>query len=350
MQDIAIGNQAVSENRAPLIVAELSGNHNGSLSRALQLVEAAAEAGANAIKIQTYTPDTMTLDICEREFVINDESSPWRGRSLHDLYREAQTPWEWHRPIFGRANALGLVAFSTPFDISAVEFLESLAVPAYKIASFEITDLPLVERVAATGRPVIISTGMATAGEIETAVMTVRRAGNDQVILLKCSSSYPASPSESNLRTIPHMQELFKAHVGLSDHTLGVGAALAAVALGARVIEKHLTLSRADGGVDAAFSLEPAEMALLVKETRSAWESLGHVSYGATGREVRSLRLRRSLYVVDDLRAGDLLTSQNTRRVRPALGLPPAQYELVLGKRVNRDVKRGTPLTWDLIG
>ena len=350
MQDIAIGNQVVSENRAPLIVAELSGNHNGSLSRALQLVEAAAEAGANAIKIQTYTPDTMTLDICEREFVINDESSPWRGRSLHDLYREAQTPWEWHRPIFGRANALGLVAFSTPFDISAVEFLESLAVPAYKIASFEITDLPLVERVAATGRPVIISTGMATAGEIETAVMTVRRAGNDQVILLKCSSSYPASPSESNLRTIPHMRELFNAHVGLSDHTLGVGAALAAVALGAGVIEKHLTLSRADGGVDAAFSLEPAEMALLVKETRSAWESLGHVSYGATGREVRSLRLRRSLYVVDDLRAGDLLTSQNTRRVRPALGLPPAQYELVLGKRVNRDDKRGTPLTWDLIG
>lgn len=332
----------------PFVIAEMSGNHNQSLERALAIVDAAAATGAHALKIQTYTPDTMTLDINEREFRISDPKSLWTGRSLYDLYGEAFTPWEWHAPIFDRARAKGMIPFSTPFDATAVDLLESLDAPCYKIASFENTDLPLIRRVAATGKPLIISTGMATAAELDDTVRAAREAGCRDLVLLKCTSTYPSTPANTNLRTIPHLRELFACEVGLSDHTMGIGVSVASVALGATVIEKHFTLSRAEGGVDSAFSMEPAEMAQLVVDTERAWQALGGISYGPTEAERKSLQYRRSLYVVTDLRAGDVLTMENVRAIRPGLGLPPGELDRVLGRRVTRDVARGTALTWDL--
>ncbi len=332
----------------PFVIAEMSGNHNQSLDRALAIVDAAAATGAHALKIQTYTPDTMTLDINEREFRISDPKSLWTGRSLYDLYGEAFTPWEWHAPIFDRARAKGMIPFSTPFDATAVDLLESLDSPCYKIASFENTDLPLIRRVAATGKPVIISTGMATAAELDHTVRAAREAGCRDLVLLKCTSTYPSTPANTNLRTIPHLRELFGCEVGLSDHTMGIGVSVASVALGATVIEKHFTLSRAEGGVDSAFSMEPAEMTQLVVDSERAWQALGGISYGPTEAERKSLQYRRSLYVVTDLRAGDVLTTENVRAIRPGLGLSPGELDRVLGRRVTRDVARGTALTWDL--
>lgn len=350
MKEITIQNRKIGQDNPPFIIAEMSGNHNQSLDRALMIVEAAARAGAHALKIQTYTADTMTLDVSSGEFFIDDPKSLWKGKSLYELYREANTPWEWHRPIFDRCRELGLIGFSTPFDETAVDFLESLDVPCYKIASFENTDIPLIKKVAATGKPVIISTGMATAAELDEAVRTVREAGCRNVILLKCTSTYPAAPDSSNILTIPHMRELFNCQVGLSDHTMGIGVAVASVALGAAVIEKHFTLSRADGGVDAAFSLEPDEMRSLADECQKAWQALGKISYGPTEKEKSSLQFRRSLYVACDMKAGDVFTDKNLRVVRPGFGLPPNFHDLILGKKVNRDVRKGTPVSWNIIG
>ncbi len=346
---IEIGGRKIGRGYKPFIIAEMSGNHNQSLEKALKIVDLAAEAGVDAVKLQTYTADTMTLDIHTGEFFIESETSLWKGRSLYELYKEAYTPWEWHEAIFARCRERGLLASSSPFDETAVDFLETLNVPAYKIASFENVDIPLIKKVAATGKPIIISTGMATIAELDEAVQAVRSQGNDQIILLKCTSTYPATPEHSNLRTIPHMRELFGVEVGLSDHTLGVGTAVAAVALGATVIEKHFTTSRAEGGVDAAFSLEPHEMAMLVQETERAWLSIGHVHYGPTIAEKPSLAHRRSLYVTKDLRAGDVLTKENVRAIRPGYGLSPKYYDVILGKVVKTDVKKGTPLSWDVL-
>ena len=333
----------------PFIIAEMSGNHNQSLERALEIVEAAARTGAHAIKLQTYTADTMTLDLKEREFFISDEKSPWKGQSLYDLYKIAHTPWDWHRPIFDCAKKHGLICFSTPFDETAVDLLEELGAPIYKIASFENTDLPLIQRVAATGKPLIISTGMATLEELDESVNAARQAGCKDLILLKCTSTYPATPENSNLLTIPHLRERYKCEVGLSDHTLGIGVAVASVALGATVIEKHFTLQRADGGVDSAFSMEPHEMKELVEETGRAWQSLGKVFVGPTEAEKSSITFRRSLYIVRDLKAGDLLTKENVRAIRPGLGLPPKHLDQILGKKIKSSVKRGTALAWNLL-
>lgn len=320
MAGINIGDRPIGTGKKPFIVAEMSGNHNHSLKRALEIVEAAAAAGAEAIKLQTYTADTITLDVDDGDFFIDDEDNLWRGRSLYDLYKEAYTPWEWHEPIFKRCRELGLIAFSTPFDETAVDFLETLDVPCYKIASFELIDLPLVRKVAATGKPMIISTGMASVAEIDETVRLARETGCKDIILLKCTSSYPASPEESNLLTIPHMQKLFNCPIGLSDHTMGIGAAVAAIALGACFIEKHFTLSRADGGVDSAFSMEPEEMRQLVIETERAWQALGQISYGPGEQESKSLKFRRSLYIAQDMAAGEVLTPENLRIVRPGYG------------------------------
>ncbi len=347
---ISIANVAVGSNCPPFIIAEMSGNHNQSLERALEIVGAAAKAGAHALKIQTYTPDTMTIDLDEREFHISDPSSLWVGTSLYKLYGEAYTPWEWHKPIFDRAHELGIIAFSTPFDDTAVDFLESLDVPCYKIASFENTDIPLIRKIAATGKPMIISTGMATVAELDETVRAAREGGCNDLILLKCTSSYPATAENTNILTIPHLRELFGCEVGLSDHTMGVGVSVASVALGATIIEKHFTLNRAHGGVDSAFSMEPAEMGQLVVETERAWQAMGQVSYGPTEAEKKSLQHRRSLYVVQDLKTGDVLTKENLRAIRPGLGLPTKYLEVVLGKTVKQDTKRGTALTWELLG
>jgi pseudaminic acid synthase len=333
----------------PFVIAEMSGNHNQSLERALAIVDAAADAGAHGLKIQTYTPETMTIDVNRGEFRISDPNSLWQGRSLFELYSEAFTPWEWHAPIFDRAAARGMVAFSTPFDETAVDFLEALDVPCYKIASFENTDLPLIRRVAATGKPLIISTGMATVAELDETVRAARAAGCVDLVLLKCTSTYPATPDNTNLSTIPHLRELFGCQVGLSDHTMGIGVSVASVAVGATVIEKHFTLSRAEGGVDSAFSMEPVEFAQLVTETDRAWQAMGDVAYGPTAAEQKSLQFRRSLYVVQDLKAGDVLTRDNVRAIRPGLGLPPKYLDELLGRSVTRDVPRGTPLLRDLI-
>ena len=347
---IKIADKFIGKKHPPFVIAEMSGNHNQSLERALEIVEAAAKTGVHALKIQTYTPDTMTLDLNEREFHISDPNSLWAGTSLYKLYGEAYTPWEWHKPIFDRARELGIIAFSTPFDDTAVDFLESLNAPCYKIASFENTDLPLIRRVAATGKPLIISTGMASLAELDDTVRAAREAGCKDLILLKCTSTYPASPENTNILTIPHMREMFNCEVGLSDHTMGVGVSVASVAMGATVVEKHFTLNRAVGGVDSSFSMEPAEMAQIVIETERAWQALGKVSYGATEAEKKSIVFRRSLYVVQDMKAGDIFSSNNLRAIRPGLGLPTKFIEQFIGKRITCDIKRGTPLTWDLLG
>lgn len=345
---IKIADRLVGKNHPPFIIAELSGNHNGSLERALELIEAAAKTGAHGLKIQTYTPDTMTLDLDDREFHISDPKSLWAGTSLYKLYGEAQTPWEWHEPIFKRAREVGLIPFSTPFDESALDLLESLDASVYKIASFENTDLPLIRRVAATGKPLIISTGMATVAELDDTVRAARAEGCRDLVLLKCTSTYPATAENTNILTIPHLRELFNCEVGLSDHTMGVGVSVASVALGATVIEKHFTLRRADGGVDSTFSMEPAEMAQLVVESERAWQALGQVSYGPTEAEKNSIQFRRSLYIVQDLKAGDMLTPGNVRAIRPGLGLATKYLEQILGKRVKEPVVRGTAVSWDL--
>ena len=344
-----IDNTPIGHEAPPFIIAEMSGNHNQSLDRALAIVDAIADSGAHALKLQTYTADTMTIDLAEREFFIDSPDSLWNGTSLYDLYKMAHTPWDWHEKIFNHARKRGLIAFSTPFDATAVDFLESLNVPAYKIASFENTDLPLIRKVASTGKPMIISTGMATLAEVDEAVKAAREAGCQQLALLKCTSNYPANPKSSNLRSLPHLQAMFNCVVGLSDHTLGIGAAVASVALGACVIEKHVTLNRAEGGVDAAFSLEPAELKQLVDETKSAWQALGGVHFGRTEEEESSLEFRRSLYVCEDLKEGEVLTSKNLRAIRPGLGLPPKYIKQLIGMRVMCPVKRGTPMSLDLI-
>lgn len=349
MSAFTLGGHLIADNAPPFIIAELSGNHGGSLEQALALVDAAATAGAHAVKLQTYTADTMTLDIHEREFFIDDPGSLWHGHSLYELYQIAATPWDWHQAIFDRARDHGMLAFSTPFDASAVDFLESLDVPAYKVASFENVDIPLIEKVAATGKPMIISTGMASLAELADAVATARQAGCRDLVLLKCTSNYPAQPTDANLQTLPHLKQLFDCQVGLSDHTLGLGVPLAAVALGARVIEKHLVLDRNSDVVDAAFSMEPNELKALVTESERAWQALGQVRYGPTQREMASLPHRRSLYITADLKAGDKLSADNLRAIRPGLGLAPKYFATLLGRTVTRDVARGTPMSWDLL-
>jgi len=346
---IEIGGRPLGRAHPPFVVAEMSGNHNQSFERALAIVEAAAAAGADAIKLQTYTADTMTLPISEREFLIEDEGSLWRGSSLHELYQRAHTPWEWHAPLMRRAAELGTLCFSTPFDDTAVDFLETLAVPAYKIASFEIVHLPLIRKVAATGKPMFISTGMSTLEEIDEAIRAAREGGARNLILMKCTSTYPASPENSNVLAIPVLRARFDCEVGLSDHSMGVGAAVAAVAHGATAIEKHFTLRRADGGVDSAFSLEPEELELLVAETERAWRSLGATRLGPTESERASLQFRRSIYVAEDVRKGDVFTVRNLRIVRPGMGLHPRFYEQALGRRASRDAPKGTPLDWSLL-
>ncbi|MBN4051632.1 pseudaminic acid synthase [bacterium AH-315-M05] len=346
LEEINIGNVKIGAFQRPFIVAEMSGNHNQSLERALAIVDAAANAGVHAIKLQTYTADTMTM---KGLITINDTDSPWHGRELYDLYKEAYTPWEWHKTIFERAEKKGLIAFSTPFDETAVDFLEELNVPAYKIASFENTDLPLLKKVASTGKPVIMSTGAASVSDIEEAVNVLRQAGCKDLILLKCTSTYPASPQNSNLLTIPHIAEMFDCIVGLSDHTLGIGVAVASVALGARVIEKHFTLSRSDGGVDSAFSLEPDEMKSLVQESERAFQALGQVQYGIQKTEEEMAKFKRSVYVVKDIEAGQTFTKENIKVLRPGNGLAPKYYEMILGKKTGKSIKAGTPLTFDIL-
>jgi pseudaminic acid synthase len=344
-KEIQIGSVKVGPGHRPFLIAEMSGNHNQSLERALQIVEVAAKAGAHAVKLQTYTADTMTLNMSEGDFHISDDKSLWKGRNLHDLYKEAYTPWDWHAPIMKKCQELGMLCFSTPFDETAVDFLEDLKVPCYKIASFENTCIPLIKKVAKLKKPMIISTGMANLGELEETVRTVKEAGCEDLILLKCTSTYPATPENTNLITIPHMRELFDVQVGLSDHTMGCGVSIASVALGATVIEKHFTLRRADGGVDSAFSMEPEEFRILSTETERAWLGLGRVIYGVqNAQEQKSKAFRRSIYIAQDLKAGEVLNEKNVRCVRPGFGLETKHYETILGKRVNRDLKKGMPM------
>jgi N-acetylneuraminate synthase len=347
---IDIQGYKIGAESAPFIIAEMSGNHNQSLDRAIQIVDAAVAAGAHAIKLQTASPDGLTLDVDTEDFLITDPDSLWYGRNLYSLYKEAVTPWEWHKPIFDYCKQKNIIAFSSPFELKAVDFLEELRVPCYKIASFELVDVQLIRRVAQTGKPMIMSTGMASLSEIELAVKTARAEGNNQIVLLKCTSTYPATAADSNLLTIPHLQQAFGTQVGLSDHTMGVGVPCAAVALGATVVEKHFTLSRAEGGVDAAFSLEPHELKLLVEETQRAWESKGSVCYGGSKKEQVSLKYRRSIYVSEDIAEGEILTLENIRVVRPGFGLAPAHLDVLLGRRVNRGLKKGTAMSWEFIG
>ena len=339
-----IGERWIGEGHTPFVIAEMSGNHNQSLERAIAIVDAAAAAGADALKLQTYTADTITLNVRGGDFEIRDKNSLWTGKNLHDLYMHAHTPWEWHAPIMQRAREHGMVCFSSPFDESAIEFLEVLNTPAYKIASFENNHLPLIAKAAATGKPLIVSTGMASLSELEQAVRTARSAGCKDLILLKCTSTYPASPENTNILTIPHMRELFGCQIGLSDHTMGLGVSVAAVALGATVIEKHFTLSRSEGGVDSAFSLEPNELGRLVQECKRGWQALGKVSYGPTEAEMESVSFRRSIYVTRDIEPGEIFKNENLRIVRPGHGAPPSMLEMILGKQARKRFRAGDPL------
>ncbi len=344
MKDIQIGKYTVGKGHLPFVIAEMSGNHNQSLERGLQIIEAAAATGAHAVKLQTYTPDTMTL---KGVITIEDKESLWYGRELYELYQEAYTPWEWHAPLFKRAKELGLEIFSTPFDETAVDFLEELGVNVYKIASFENTDWPLLKKVAQTGKPVIMSTGAASIADISQAVEILRSNGCEDLVLLKCTSTYPATPENTNLNTIPHLRDLYNCHVGLSDHTLGVGVSIAAVALGACVIEKHFTLSRAEGGVDSAFSMEPHEMKSLVVESERAFLGMGKIQYGVQKAETKSLVYKRSIYIAEDIKAGDKFTKENVRVIRPGFGLHSKYYEGLIGKTAKVDLKKGKPLSFD---
>lgn len=349
--EFKIGKRSIGANHKPFILAEMSGNHNQSLDRALEIVEAAAKAGADGVKLQTYTANTMTLNIQRDEFVINDEKSLWNGESLFQLYEKAHTPWDWHGPIIKKCEELGLICFSSPFDVTSVDFLEDLNVPAYKIASFENTDLGLIKKVASTGKPIIISTGMAKLSEIAEVVELLTELKVQNYMLLKCTTSYPATPESTNILTIPHLRDLFGCEVGLSDHTFGIGVAIASIALGATFVEKHFTLSREDGGVDSAFSIEPQELESLVIESERAWLSLGKIHYGASGKtEIKNRSLRRSLYISENMEKGDVFTNKNLRAIRPGLGLPVKYFEIFLGKKTNKDIAKGTPLSFDHIG
>lgn len=345
---LEISDRTIGAGYPVYVIAELSANHNQDFDQAVQLIHAAHEAGADAIKLQTYTPDTITID-CDNEYFRVGGGTLWDGRTLYDLYGEAYTPWEWQPRLKEIANELGLDLFSSPFDASAVDFLEQMGVPAYKIASFELVDLPLIRRVAQTGKPMILSTGMATLAEIDEALRTARAAGATQIALLKCNSAYPAPPEEMNLRTIPHLAEAFGAPVGLSDHTLGIAVPVAAVALGACIVEKHFTLSRAVHGPDSAFSLEPAEFKAMVEAIRVTEKALGKVSYQVTAREAASRVFRRSLFVVQEMKAGDIFTPENVRSIRPGHGLHTRHLEQVLGRRAAKDMARGTPVEWHLV-
>jgi pseudaminic acid synthase len=342
-----IAGRAIGSAYPPFVIAELSANHNGSLDRALEIMTAASEAGADAVKLQTYTADSITIDHDGPGFTI--AGGLWDGYTLHALYEQAHTPWEWHEALFARGRELGLIVFSSPFDASAVDFLEDLGAPAHKIASFELIDLPLIRKVAATGKPMIMSTGMANLADIDAAVTVARDSGAGDIALLHCTSGYPTPAEEADLRTIPHLADAFGLVTGLSDHTPGVGAPVAAVALGAAIIEKHFTLDRADGGPDAAFSLEPAEFRMLCDSVKSGWKALGRVRYEKTATETGNAQFRRSLYIVADMAAGDVLTAENLRSIRPGFGLPPKYIDVLLGKRINCDIARGTPMSWDLI-
>ncbi|AFM24420.1 pseudaminic acid synthase [Desulfomonile tiedjei] len=347
MYHLNVNDRSIGTDRQVFIVAELSANHCGSLDTALRLIEEARKAGADAVKVQTYSPDTMTIDSNKDYFQIKGTS--WEGRSLYDLYGEACTPWEWHPQLKRCAEEMGLVFFSTPFDLTAVDFLEKLNVPCYKVASFELVDHPLLAGIAATGKPVFMSTGMATLAEIDEAVRVLRAAGNVQMALLKCTSAYPAPPEEMNLRTIPHLAEAFHVPVGLSDHSLELAPPVTAVALGASIIEKHFTLSRNLGGADRAFSLEPHEFKAMVDAVQTAEKALGRISYDVNGKELESRVFRRSLFVVEDMKAGDTFTEQNVRSIRPAHGLAPKYLPEILGRRAATDLERGTPLGWNVV-
>lgn len=344
---VQIGNRTVGPDHPPFIICELSANHNGDLGRALHMIEVAAKTGADAIKLQTYTADTLTIDSDRPDFKI--KGGPWGGRTLYDLYKEAHTPFEWHEALFAKARDLGIIIFSTPFDETAVDLLQGLDAPLYKIASFEVIDLPLIARVAKTNKPMIISTGLANLGEIEEAVATARKHGNGGVALLHCTSAYPAPLEDSNLRTISHLAQAFNVPAGLSDHTPGITAPIASIALGGCIIEKHFTLARSDGGPDAAFSLEPDEFRALVDGCKAAHQTIGTVSYDLLGSERGNFTFRRSIYVVADVRKGEPFTRDNVRSIRPGFGLPPKYLETVVGGRATRDVIRGEPLSWSMV-
>lgn len=347
VQNITIAGRPIGAEYPPYVIAELSGNHNGDIERAFALMAAAKEAGADAVKLQTYTADTLTIDHDGDDFRI--KGGLWAGQTLYSLYQQAHTPWDWHPRLFAKARELGITLFSSPFDSSAIDLLEELGTPAYKIASFEIVDLPLIRCAAITGKPLIISTGMADLGEIGEMVAAARAAGANDLVLLHCVSGYPSQPTEANLRTIPHMSAAFDVPVGLSDHSLGFAVAVASVPLGAVIIEKHLTLRRADGGPDAVFSLEPHELAMLVENCRTAWEAVGRVSYALTEGERGNVVFRRSLYVVEDIAAGEIFTERNIRSIRPGFGMPPKRLGDILGKRAARTLMRGTPLHEHLV-
>ena len=345
--ELKIAGRLIGDRQPSFIIAELSANHNNDIDRAMKIIKAAADSGADAVKLQTYTPDTLTFDSNEVAFRV--DGTIWAGKNLYQLYSQAHLPWEWHKPLLDYATSLGLIAFSTPFDNTAIDLLESLNVPAYKIASSELVDIPLIRKVAEQGKPMIISTGMGTLSEIEEAVTAARGSGCADIILLKCTAAYPAPIEEANLLTIPHMAALFNVIVGLSDHTPGSAAPIAATVLGSRVIEKHITLSRADGGPDSAFSMEPKEFSAMVRDVRAAESALGHINYGPTAKEVRSRDFRRSLFVVKDIKAGERYTPENIRSIRPAVGLHTRYFEQVLGARAKTDIRAGTPLSWNLI-
>ncbi|HVI89556.1 MAG TPA: pseudaminic acid synthase [Dongiaceae bacterium] len=347
MRRVTINGRAIGPDQPPYVIAEMSANHNGSLERAYRIIDMAKAAGADAVKLQSYRADTITIDHDGPEFRI--EGGLWDGQRLYDLYADAAMPWDWHEPLFAYAKKVGISIFSSPFDHSAVDLLQSLGAPAFKIASLELCDIPLIEKVAATGKPMIMSTGASELGEIAEAVAAARRAGCRELILLQCTSGYPTPPGDSNLRTIPHLAEMFDAVIGLSDHTMGTAVPVAAVALGACVIEKHVTLARADGGVDSTFSLEPAELAQLVADCRIGWEALGRVQYGVTASEATVRPLRRSLYIVQDIGAGEIITERHVRSIRPGLGLAPKYYRSILGRRAARPLKRGTALDWTML-
>lgn len=346
-QEYTVEGRRIGTSCSPFVVAEVSGNHNGDLGRALEIIDMVAESGAHAVKFQTYTADTITINSKNPQFMIPEDHPLWGGANLYQLYQQAHTPWEWHEELFSHARSVGLLPFSSAFDTTAIELLESLDIPLYKVASLEIGDIPLLRRIARTGKPIILSNGAATVSDVDLAIRTIEAEGNSQIVLLACTSSYPASPAESHLRTIPVLRDAFGVQAGLSDHTKGIGAAVAAVALGATVVEKHVTLSRADGGVDSDFSLEPDELAALVTETQTAWQALGSPKLHLTRGESASLALRRSLYVVADAKAGDVVTEQNVRSIRPAGGLAPVHHDAVLGRTFSTDVAAGTPLSWD---
>jgi len=350
MVNIKILNRQIGDIHKPFVIAEMSGNHNNKIERAMDLVKAAHESGADAIKLQTYTPDTMTINHSGGLFDIKDKKSLWYNRNLYDLYKEAHTPWEWHKEIFDYAKSLGIIAFSTPFDESAVDFLENLDVPAYKIASFETNHFPLLKKIAKINKPVFISTGTSTFNEIYKSVKYLKDNGADKIIIFKCTSSYPASSEHSNLNTIPFLKSIFPDNViGLSDHTKGIGASIASVALGARVIEKHFTLQRSDGGVDSAFSIEPPELRNLVIEVDRAFKALGVVQLDTQKTEIKSRQFRRSVYVIKDVKEGEKFSEKNIKIIRPGDGLNPKNWERLLSLRASKSIKRGTPLDWDLV-